>query len=55
MDSTELPADTLVFLTSQKRAWLGGRYINVSWDMPELMAKEKEIVEGNKLVTKLDF
>jgi len=38
-----------VFLTNEKRDWLGGRYINVTWDMSELMAKKEEIVKGDKL------
>jgi hypothetical protein len=49
VDSPDLSANTLVFLTSEKREWLGGRYINVTWDMPELVAKKDEIVEGDKL------
>ncbi len=49
VETPELAADTVVFLTREERAWLGGRYVNVTWDMPELMAKEKEIVQGDKL------
>ena len=52
-ETTELPADTLVFLTKEKRDWLAGRYINCTWDMPELIAKRDEIVEGNKLKVSL--
>ena len=29
--------------------WLAGRYISVTWDMPELISREKEIVEEGKL------
>lgn len=43
----------MVYLTKEKRDWLAGRYINVTWDMPELMAKEDEIVQGDKLKVKL--
>ncbi len=53
VDSAELSGDTLVFLTKEKREWLGGRYINVTWDMPELMAQKEEIVKGDKLKLKL--
>lgn len=53
VDAPELSADTLVYLTSEKRQWLGGRYVNVTWDMPELMAKEEEIVKGDKLKIRL--
>ena len=55
IDAPELCGDTITFLTSKKRAWIGGRYINVTWDMPQLMAKEDEIVKENKLKIKLDF
>ena len=43
----------MVYLTGKKRDWLAGRYINVTWDLPELMEKEKEIVAGDKLKVKL--
>jgi hypothetical protein len=49
VDTPELCANTLTFLTSEKRAWIGGRYINVTWDMPELVSKEHEIVNEDKL------
>lgn len=54
-ETPELSADSLVFLTKEKREWLAGRYVNVTWDLPELMAKEDDIVKGNKLKVKLDF
>ncbi|KAI0889384.1 NAD(P)-binding protein [Annulohypoxylon maeteangense] len=53
VDTAELSADSLVYLTSQKRDWLAGRYINVTWDLPELMEKEDEIVKGDKLKVRL--
>lgn len=55
VDTARLCGDTIVFLTREKRDWLTGRYINVTWDMPELMAKEYYIVKGDKLKVKLDF
>ncbi|KAF8846944.1 NAD(P)-binding protein [Acephala macrosclerotiorum] len=55
VDTPEISADTLTFLTREKRDWLAGRYINVTWDMLELMAKEAEIVKGDKLKVKFDF
>jgi hypothetical protein len=55
VDAPELCGDTIAFLTSEKRAWIGGRYINVTWDMPQLMEKEQEIVKGDKLKVKFDF
>jgi hypothetical protein len=52
-ETPELSADTLVFLTSEKREWLSGRYINCTWDMEEVVAKKDEIVKGDKLKVKL--
>lgn len=49
VDQPELCADTITFLTNEKRMWLGGRYISVTWDMPELLSREKEIVDEEKL------
>ncbi|KXX79161.1 Oxidoreductase UcpA [Madurella mycetomatis] len=55
VETPELSGDSVVFLVSKKREWLGGRYINCTWDLPELMSKEAEIVQGDKLKTKFDF
>ena len=48
-DTPDLVGDTFAFLGSKKRDWLAGRFIAVCWDMPELMAREKEIVEKDAL------
>ena len=53
VETPELAADTVIFLTTGERRWLGGRYVNVTWDMPQLMEKEEEIVEGDKLKVRL--
>ncbi|KAI6087145.1 hypothetical protein F4821DRAFT_269670 [Hypoxylon rubiginosum] len=53
VETPELSADSLVYLTSEKRDWLAGRYINVTWDLPELMEKKDEIVKGDKLKVRL--
>ena len=50
----ELPANTIVWLTAQKREWLSGRYVNVTWDMPQLEEKREAIVQGDRLKVKLD-
>ncbi|KAK6958283.1 hypothetical protein Daesc_001081 [Daldinia eschscholtzii] len=52
-ETPELSADSLVYLTSERRDWLAGRYINVFWDLPELMEKKDEIVKGDKLKVRL--
>ena len=43
----------LTYITSEKREWLGGRYVNMIWNMPELMSNEEEIVENDKLFFRL--
>lgn len=48
-DTPALVGDTFAFLGSEKRDWLAGRFVAVCWDMPELMARKEEIVEGDKL------
>jgi hypothetical protein len=52
-ETPELSADSLVYLTSEKRDWLSGRYINVTWDLPELFQKKDEIVSEDKLRVRL--
>jgi hypothetical protein len=69
-----MAADSIVFLTQNRREWLAGRYLSCAvclhfslwcelkplclssesvlmfqWYMPELMSREKEIVDGDKL------
>ncbi|KAG0300058.1 hypothetical protein BGZ98_009521 [Dissophora globulifera] len=44
-----LAADSVAWLTQHHRLWLSGRYVSVTWDLPELMTKQDEIVEGDKL------
>lgn len=53
VETPELSADSLVYLTSEKRDWLAGRYINVTWDLPELMGKQEDILKGDKLKMRL--
>lgn len=54
-ETPELPADALVYLSKEKREWLGGRYVNCTWDSPELTspAMTKKIVDGNLLKVRL--
>ncbi|KAM5341953.1 hypothetical protein ACJ41O_014984 [Fusarium nematophilum] len=52
-DTPELAGDSVVYLTSEKRDWLAGRYINAMWDLPELMGKKEWIVAEDKLKAKL--
>lgn len=48
-DTPEIASDTIVWLMQERRVWLAGRYIACTWDMEELMSREKEIVDGGKL------
>lgn len=52
-DTPGLAADTIVWLTQERKDWLAGRYLSASWDMPEVMAQKDEIVKGDKLKVKL--
>ncbi|KAH9825846.1 NAD-P-binding protein [Teratosphaeria destructans] len=53
IDQPELAADSLVWLTSERREWLNGRYISVTWDMEELLQKRQEIEEQNLLKVRM--
>lgn len=46
-DTPELAADTLVWLSHQRRDWLSGRFATVSWDMEELEQKKQDILQRN--------
>jgi hypothetical protein len=48
-DEPALPADTIVWLGKERRPWLGGRFVSVTWDMEELESKKDEIVKGDLL------
>lgn len=52
-ETPQLSGDTVVFLTSEKRDWLSGRYVNCTWDMVEFVAKKNEIVKGDKLKVRM--
>lgn len=54
-DTIQLPADTIVWLTKEKRDWLNGRYVDCAWDMSELEAKKEEVVKGDKLKMRMVF
>jgi len=55
IDTPELAADTVSFLTSERRDWLAGRYISCTWDMPELLSRKDEIVDKNLLKLRMNF
>lgn len=53
VDKPELAANTIAWLTQERRLWLAGRYISVNWDMEELDSRKEEIVQGDKLKLRL--
>jgi hypothetical protein len=52
-DTPELAGETMVWLSSEKREWLAGRYVSVNWDMEEFMCKKDEIVEKDLLKVRM--
>jgi NAD(P)-dependent dehydrogenase (short-subunit alcohol dehydrogenase family) len=53
-DTPALAGDTMVWLTSERREWLRGRYVSCTWDMDQLLAKRKQIEDGDLLKVRLD-
>jgi hypothetical protein len=49
IDDIGLCGGFLTWLTSERRAWLSGRYVSVTWDTAELEAKKDEIVKKDLL------
>ena len=52
-DTPQLAADAMVWLTAERREWLQGRYVSVTWDAKELTEKRKKIEEEDLLLVKL--
>jgi NAD(P)-dependent dehydrogenase (short-subunit alcohol dehydrogenase family) len=55
IDTPEMASDGICWLTQERREWLAGRYMSCNWDMEELMGREREIVEGDKLKMRMGF
>ncbi|KAH7357372.1 oxidoreductase-like protein [Pyrenochaeta sp. MPI-SDFR-AT-0127] len=53
VDTPELAGDTLLWLGSERRDWLAGRYISACWDMQELQEKKGDIIKGDLLKVRL--
>nr|A0A097ZPE8.1 RecName: Full=Short chain dehydrogenase andI; AltName: Full=Anditomin synthesis protein I [Aspergillus stellatus]BAP81863.1 AndI [Aspergillus stellatus] len=49
VDTPELPGDSIAWLTQRRLEWLSGRFVSLRWDLPELVSRQSEIVEGDKL------
>ncbi|KAI9467354.1 NAD-P-binding protein [Lactarius psammicola] len=53
-DTPQLPAATMLYLTSGRIDWLNGKYLAATWDIGEIERDWKEKVEaGNVLINKL--
>ena len=53
VDTPELAAHTILWLVKERRDWLAGRYVDCGWDVEALLAKKREIVDGDKLKIKM--
>ncbi|KAH8803007.1 hypothetical protein F5884DRAFT_804130 [Xylogone sp. PMI_703] len=47
VDDPELAADTMVWLSAERREWLSGRYISCNWDMEELESRKLEVINAD--------
>ncbi|KAI5245504.1 NAD-P-binding protein [Aureobasidium subglaciale] len=52
-DQPQLAADTIAWLINEKRDWLAGRYVSVTWDMKELLDKKDEIIKKDLLKVRM--
>ncbi|KAF2622551.1 putative oxidoreductase ucpA [Macroventuria anomochaeta] len=52
-DTPELCGGFVVWLSSQERGWLNGRYVSATWDVDALEGMKEDIVECDKLKVKL--
>ena len=52
-DTPAMVADTLVFLTKERRDWLANRYVDSRWDMEEFVQKKEEIIERDLLKVRM--
>jgi hypothetical protein len=49
VNNPALGGDTVVWLMAERREWLAGRYVNVAWDMKEILEKKERIVKEDHL------
>ena len=52
-DSPHLGANTMVWLTSEPREWLQGRFVSVNWDMDEFLDTREEVEKADLLKYRL--
>ncbi|KAF2641862.1 NAD(P)-binding protein [Massarina eburnea CBS 473.64] len=53
IDTPELAADWMVWVGKERREWLGGRYVSVTWDTEELEGKKEEVLKGDLLKVRM--
>ncbi|KAI6877797.1 hypothetical protein KC334_g17457 [Hortaea werneckii] len=53
IDTPQLSADSIVWLSAERREWLQGRYVSVTWDMAELLEKRKKIEDDDLLKVRM--
>ncbi|KAJ5584245.1 uncharacterized protein N7459_004045 [Penicillium hispanicum] len=53
VDSADVCADTITFLTSEKRDWLQGRYISALWNMEVFLGRKEDIVTNDFLKVRM--
>ncbi|KAJ5616270.1 hypothetical protein N7537_001384 [Penicillium hordei] len=46
-------ADTITYLTSEKRDWLQGRYLSALWNMEVVLQRKEEIIENDFLKVRM--
>lgn len=49
VDGVELPADTIIWLSKERREWLNARFVFGNWELEKLEIRKDEIV-GRDLV-----
>jgi NAD(P)-dependent dehydrogenase (short-subunit alcohol dehydrogenase family) len=52
-DTPQMVADTITFLTKERREWLAARYVDSRWDMTQMLERQGEIIEKDLLKVKL--
>ncbi|KAF2997865.1 hypothetical protein E8E13_002983 [Curvularia kusanoi] len=53
IDTPDLCGGFVVWLSSQQRDWLNGRYVSATWDVNTLESMRKEVVDGDMLKLKM--
>lgn len=53
IDTPELAAGFIVWLTKGQRTWLSGRYLSATWDVDELEFMKEDIVQNDKLKNRM--